>query len=141
MERISRFLFPYLTPAEATNLAACSKTVVSESVPVSWVSRTVHVSSPKNPMDICTSSLVVIRPNMSRLESMVREMPDLKELVLVFSNPKLYYNWDVDLRFFKGTLYVIGKCPQNIIFYGSRKNTLEEQEEQLQDGTIQDSLE
>jgi hypothetical protein len=70
-------------------------------------------------------------------------MPDLKELFLVFSAPKMYYNWQVDLRFFKGTLYVIGKCPQTIIFHGKRHDTPEiEQEEQpqSQDGMIPHSL-
>ena len=142
MDRISRFLFPYLSYEDACNLAVCSKTIVSESVPVSWVTRKVVVSSKGHPLDVCASSLVVMRPNMSRLENLVRSMPDLREIVLIFTRPKMYYDWIVDLTFFKGTLHVIGHCPQTIIFDGTRHDTPETAQEELQesqDGMIPNS--
>jgi hypothetical protein len=127
MDSVARFLFPYLTEAEKRNLSCVCKGVVS-APPVSWTSRIVHVSSEGHPIDCAVDCLVVERPNLSKLEKLIKRMPELEQLVLVFKKPMLHYSWPIDLSGFQGTLVTIGSGKlDGLIFNGTRIELTQEE--------------
>jgi hypothetical protein len=107
MDSIARFLLPYLEDADRTSLSMVSRDILA-GPPVSWIRKTIRVSAKRTPIDDCVSTLVIDRPNLSKLEQIVRNMPELNHLILVFRKPMLDYSWEIDLSFYRGTLTTYG---------------------------------
>ena len=107
MDSIARFLLPYLDQKDRISLSMVSRDILA-GPPVSWVRKTIRVSAKRTPLDDCVSTLVIDRPNLSKLEQIVRNMPELNHLILIFRKPMLDYCWEIDLSFFHGTLTTYG---------------------------------
>jgi hypothetical protein len=142
MQTIGRFLLPYLNESDQMSLGSVCRDVL-EAPPVSWITRHIQVSSKHHPINCCVDSLVIERPNLSKLETIVKSMPQLLQLILVFKKPMLHYNWPIDLSCFKGTLITIGFGHlDGLIFNGKHIALTEEGQlevQKFQDDTIQSS--
>lgn len=134
---------PYLNESEQMALGSVCKFVL-EGPPVSWTTRYIKVSSKKHPIDCCVDCLVIERPNLSKLENIVKSMPELVFLVLVFKKPMLCYSWPIDLSSFQGTLITLGVgYLDKLIFNGTHIALTEEGQpalQEFQDDRIQSLL-